>query len=120
MRKPITTVLCVGFILFVALSLHLGGCQKKVTGDKAGAVEGFVKNSLTLIPIVGADVFLDDEPCINFPETDSTGYYKVGMLLGAPKLIRITIKSQGYKTQDKNVILKPNKIQKLDFFLIKE
>lgn len=121
MRSTIRRILYVGIILFVSLCLHLGGCHKKlVNGDKVGAVEGFVKDSQSLIPIVGADVFLDDEPYVYFPKTDSIGYYKVGILLGAPRLIKITIKSQGYKAQDKNIILKPNQMQGLDFFLVKE
>lgn len=121
MRITITRIFCVGIILFASLCLHLGGCQKKlVNDDKVGAVEGFVKDSQSQIPIVGADVFLDDEPYVYFPKTDSIGYYKVGIPLGDPRLVKITIKSQGYKAQDKNIILKPNQIQRLDFFLVKE
>jgi hypothetical protein len=121
MKNAITGMSSVGIILLVLLCFHLGGCHKKlVNGDKVGAVEGFVKDSQSLIPIVGADVFLDDEPYVYFPKTDSIGYYKVGILLGAPRPIKITIKSQGYKAQDKNIILKPNQMQRLDFFLVKE
>lgn len=118
MKSTIRRTLCVVVFLFLGLCVHLGGCQKKsVTGDKAGAVEGFVKDSQSLTPIVGADVFLDGAP---FPKTDSTGYYRVGRFLGGPTVVKITIKAQGYKTQDKNVILEPNQTQRVDFFLIKE
>lgn len=120
MRSTIRGILCVGIILLVSLCLHLGGCHKKlVNGDKIGAVEGFVKDSESLIPIVGVDVFLDDEPYVYFPKTDSLGYYKVGLPLAAPRPVKITMKSQGYEAQDKNVILQPNQMQRLDFLLVK-
>jgi hypothetical protein len=121
MRITIPRIFYMGMILFLSLCFYLEGCHKKpVNNDKVGAVEGFVKDSQSQIPIVGADVFLDDEPYIYFPKTDSTGYYKVGIPLGDTRLVKISIKSQGYKAQDKNIILKPNQIQRLDFFLVKE
>jgi hypothetical protein len=108
MRSTITRIFYAVIVLLVGLSLQLGGCQKKLVHvERDGAVEGFVKDSLTLIPIVGADVFLDDDP-FPFPKTDSTGYYLVFKLTGAPISVKITIKAQGYKTQDKNIIIKPN------------
>ncbi len=121
MKNTITRIIYAGIILFVALCFHLQGCQKKsFQGDKAGAAEGFVKDSLSLIPIVGADVFLDDEPYLPYPKTDSTGYYKVVLLLGGPRTTKITIKAQGYKTKDKNIILRPSQTLRVDFFLVKE
>jgi len=83
-------------------------------------VEGFVKDSLNLIPIVGADVFLDDRLFEPYPKTDSTGYYRVGTVLADFRLVKITIKAQGYKIKDKNIMLKANQTQRLDFFLVKE
>ena len=121
MRSTIRRIFYVGIILFVSLCLHLGGCDKKlVNADKVGAVEGFVKDSQSLMPIVGADVLLDGAPAGPHQKTDSTGYYRVGTVLADSRLVNITIKAQGYKTQDKNVILKANQTQRLDFLLAKE
>ena len=121
MKTTITRIFYVGLILFVGFCFHLGGCQKKLVHvERAGAVEGFVKDSQSLIPIAGVDVFLDGEPYVYFPKTDSTGYYKVFKPTGVPIIVKITIKVQGYKTQDKNIILKPSQTQRLDFFLVKE
>jgi len=121
MKNTITRILYVGIILVVSLCLHLGGCQKKLVHvEKDGTVEGFVKDSVSLTPIVGADVFLDDDPYLPYPKTDSTGYYQVIKLTGAPIVVKITIKAEGYKTKDKNIVLKPSQTQRLDFFLVKE
>jgi len=122
MKNTITRILYVGIILVVSLCLHLGGCQKKLVRDrhKMGVVEGFVKDSLSAIPIAGADVFLDDRLFEPYPKTDSSGYYRVDVVLTDVRLVKITIKAQGYKTKDKNIMLKPNHIQRLDFFLVKE
>jgi hypothetical protein len=121
MKSTIRRILCVGIILFVSLCLRLGGCHKKlVNADKVGAVEGFVKDSQSLMPIVGADVFLDGALAGPYQKTDSTGYYRVGTVLADFRLVNITIKAQGYKTQDKNVTLKANQTQRLDLLLVKE
>ena len=119
-KNVVRRILYVGIILVVSFCIHLGGCQKKSVGERVGVMEGLVKDSLSLIPIVGADVFLDDHPYYPRPKTDLTGYYRVVTSLGCPTLVKITIKAQGYTTQDKNIILKPNQIQRLDFFLVKE
>jgi len=114
------SLLCL-FFLIIGGCLSLIGCGKKIIhADRTGIVEGFVKDSLDMTPVVGADVFLDDHPYDPQPKTDSAGYYKVVTLLGAPELIKITIKAQGYKTQDKTIIIKPSQTQSLDFFLVKE
>jgi hypothetical protein len=83
-------------------------------------VQGFVKESQSLSPIVGADVLLDGALAGPYQKTDSTGYYRVGTVLADLRLVNITIKAQGYKTQDKNIILKANQTQRLDFLLVKE
>lgn len=121
MRRTIRRILYVGIILFVSLCLHLGGCHKKlVNADKVGVVEGFVKHSQSLMPIVGADVLLDGVLAGPYQKTDSTAYYRVGTVLADSRLVNITIKAQGYKTQDKNVILKANQTLRLEFLLVKE
>ena len=118
MRKSMLGLVCGVTVLGACFCLLITGCGKKsVRGDKVGAVEGFVKDSLNLAPIVGADVFLDDVPC---PKTDSTGYYKAVTFLGDERVSEVTIEAQGYKTQDKTVVLKPNQTQRLDFLMVKE
>jgi len=116
--KAFLKIVTVLFItILVSLCLQLEGCQKKLIRDhKIRIVEGFVKDSQSLIPIVGADVFFDDHPYDPCPKTDSIGYYKVVEILGGPELCKITIKAQGYKTQEINIILKPSQTQRLDFF----
>jgi hypothetical protein len=121
MRNTIPRILYMGVILVVGLCVHLGGCQKKLVHvSRTGAVEGFVKDSVSLIPIAGADVLLDGAPAGPYQKTDSTGYYLVGTVLADFRLVKITIKAQGYKTQDKYIAIKPNQRQRLDFLLVKE
>jgi hypothetical protein len=120
-KNAVRIILYGGIILVLTLCLPLGGCQKKLVHvSRAGAVEGFVKDSVSLIPIAGADVLLDGAPAGPYQKTDSTGYYLVGTVLADFRLVKITIKAQGFKTQDENVILKANQTQRLDFFLVKE
>jgi hypothetical protein len=118
MRRSILGLVYVVAVLGTCFCLSIAGCEKKsVRGDKVGAVEGFVKESINLAPIVGADVYLDDVPC---PKTDSTGYYKAFTFVGDERVSEVTIEAQGYKAQDRNVVLKPNQTQRLDFLLVKE
>ena len=121
MKYKIIRIFSLGIILFASFYLCLGGCHKKlVHGDKVGGVEGFVKDSLSLTPLIGADVFVDDYIFEPFPKTDSIGYYQVVELVGDFRLVKITIKAVGFEIQEKNVTLEPNQMQRLDFFLVRE
>ena len=107
------------FFLITGICLSQIGCEKRVVDEKFSAVEGFVKDSLTEIGIVGADVFFDGDSLVFNIKTDSTGYYTIGFLGGSVE-VRVTVKAQGYKTQVKTTMLIPDHKQRLDFFLVKE
>ena len=116
MKRTIRTSLCVLIILVVNLCLLVGGCHKKLIRDqKVGFVEGFVKHSVNLTPILDAEI-LDGAPpdTIFITKTDSTGYYKFGNF---PIKMVVTAFADGYELQTKTVEIIEKGTTRLDFFL---
>jgi hypothetical protein len=118
-RITIPRILYMGMILFLSLCFYLGGCQKKLIRDqKVGFVEGFVKDSVNLTPIFGAEILDGAPPDTAFiAKTDSTGYYRFGK---SPGTMVVTAKVDGYKLQTKTVDVIVDKTIRLDFFLNRE
>ena len=116
MKNTIKRLPYVAIILFVCLCLHLEGCQKKLVHvEKDGIVEGFVKDSLSSIPIAGTEILSGTPPDTAFiTKTDSTGYYKFPDFPGRKD---VTAKADGYELQTKTVEIIVNKTTILDFFL---
>ena len=116
MRNIIRRSLYVVIIVFVGVCFHLLGCQKKLVHVEIfGTVEGLVKDSLSLIPIVGAEILSGTPPDTAFiTKTDSTGYYKFPDFPGRRD---VTAKADGYELQTKTVEIIDNKTTRLDFFL---
>ncbi|NIN00946.1 MAG: hypothetical protein GTO24_23530 [candidate division Zixibacteria bacterium] len=116
MKRTIRRSLYAGLIVFVSACLYLGGCQKKlISGEKAGAVQGYVRDSFDLSPIFGAEIWAGapiDTTVIT--ETDSSGYYT---FTGFPMRINVTAKANGYESQTKTVEIIVNKTTEVDFFL---
>lgn len=116
MKRTIRRSLYAGLIVFVGVCLCLGGCHKKLIRDqKVGFVEGFVKDSANLTPILGAEI-LDGAPpdTIFITKTDSTGYYKFANF---PIKMVVTAFADGYELQTKTVEIIEKGTTRLDFFL---
>lgn len=88
-------------LLFCVLATLSGGCESD-GGDFWTAVNGTVTDSVSGVPLIGAEIFVDDT-LSNQPwsVTDSTGRYEVSDLGYANWTIYC--RAEGYATKNRHV-----------------